>query len=109
MENQTKPEGAERTDLLQEKNPVAVQNTYSTNPYAESIINVCALVILILGLLAGIVLIVGSINSGRGLAITTLAGFGVIVIALIQWAFLKVLCNISRNLFNINDFIQRNH
>lgn len=108
MENQTPRIGPD-ADLLQEQRPVAVKIPYSTNPRAETIINICALVILIFGLLSGIVLIVGSISSGSGeaIAFTTMLGIGAIIFALIQWAFLKVLCNISRNLFNIYDFIRR--
>lgn len=108
MENQTPRIGPD-ADQLQEQRPVAVKIPYSTNPRAETIINICALVILIFGLLSGVIMIIGSISSGSGgaMALTTIIGIGVIIFALIQWAFLKVLCNMSRNLFNIYDFIRK--
>ena len=98
MEQQTNPEqGQALKNLLgaQEK-PVSAVNPesspYTTNSTAESVVDV----------LAVLILIAQGVDTSYGGAILIGWGVALIVTAIIQWAFLKVLCNISRNLFNIN-------
>ncbi|SEA22524.1 hypothetical protein SAMN05444145_102198 [Alistipes timonensis JC136] len=108
MEQQTNPEqGQALKNLLgaQEK-PVSAVNPesspYTTNSTAESVVDVLAVLILIGGIIGGIILIAQVVDTSYGGAILIGWGVALIVTAIIQWAFLKVLCNISRNLFNIN-------
>ncbi len=84
---------------------------YSVNPNAESILNGVASV----GLAIGWVLAIISIIVGIAVAyeedivgyalIGILAGGVILLIAYITWAQLKVIVNISRSLYNINDAI----
>ena len=80
--------------------------SYSTNSGAESFINVLAIILLILGCLGGIALIINGADSRYGGEMLIAGGCILILSSLIQWAFLNVLVNISRNLFNINAFLR---
>ena len=88
---------------------------YAVNPSAESTVNGIASFLLIMGCIACFIcLIVGMgqlSDSGYGHKTigwtTILTGIIVFVISLIQWAFMKVFVNISRNLYNINDILHQ--
>lgn len=108
----------EQKDVFQsvmesEVEPKPVQNGYSshsTNATAETIINVLAALLLIAGVIGGFALIIEGANSSGGYydAGPAQIVFGIIVIfiSVIQWAFVKIIINISRNLFNINEFLR---
>lgn len=85
-----------------------VQNNYSVNPNAESIVNVIAGIFLWGSIIAFILTLI----AGLFIAISEGEDAGWIVVAcsvlllpsgFISWAFLKVFVNISRSLYNINE------
>ena len=110
-----------------ELKPKQVQNRYSshsTNAAAETVLNALAELLLIAGLIGGAILIwvgvsVTSIDSHYFSyyweeGIRTILGISVIIIgviviiaSIIQWASMKIYINISRNLFNINEFLRK--
>lgn len=100
----------ERKDVFQsvmESEVKPVRSSY--NATAEIIFNVLATLLLIGGIVGGIVLIItGTIDpSGYGVGtVMVIWGVVVIFISVIQWAFTKIIINISRNLFNINEFLR---
>lgn len=105
----------EQKDVFQsimESEAEPVRNSYSshsTNATAETIINVLATLLLFGGIIGGIALIIAGITDasryGAG-PVEFFGGFLVIFISVIQWAFTKIIINISRNLFNINEFLR---
>ena len=113
MEQQNNPNWNEvlKELLGEKKESAAAENPaiapHSTNSAAETIVDILAVVLLIGGIIGGIALIAAGADMRYGGEPLIIGGVATIVLALIQWAFLKVLCNISRNLFNINDFIRR--
>ncbi len=83
---------------------------YDVNPAAENAVNTVARVILVLGIIIGFVLFLGGLGYiGKNEPIIVcgmmLAAMIVVILAIVLWAFLKVLVNISRNLYNINSNI----
>lgn len=83
---------------------------YRTNPLAESIGSAVAVFIFTLSVIAALVLIViGVINmsiDGK-MGIESIAiGLVVLISGAISWAALKIIVNISRNLFNINEALR---
>lgn len=91
--------------------PVKI-NKYPVNPGAENTINAVAAVLLIVGIIVCAGCVVGGliVTAGLGDAKAWLIGVGVglliLLSYLVQWAFVKVIVNISRNLYNINASIQ---
>ena len=87
------------------------KKNYSVNPNAENILNAVATIGLAIGwVLAIISIIVGIAVASQeeivGYALVgILAGGVILLIAYITWAQLKVIVNISRSLYNINDAI----
>lgn len=86
------------------------KNAYSVNPSAELIINILATVLLFLGIIVSAISIVGGIayiDMGLGITaygISIIAGGMIIfIVSIVQWAWFKIIINISRNLFNINE------
>lgn len=85
---------------------------YDVNPRAETILNtaikvgfVIYCIICIAGFLGGII---ASVSEYEGIyLLISLGSLFLFLIALILWAFGKVLINISRNLFNINEEIKK--
>ena len=87
---------------------------YSVNPKAEGILDGIATTVLIIG---WVIAIIGAI-VGIALAIEdevavyallgVLGGALVLLIFYVIWARLKVLINMSRNLFNIHEELQNN-
>jgi hypothetical protein len=86
-------------------------STYSVNPIAESVVNILATILFIIGFIISFVSIVGGIilltddvwsypAYGIGLIVGGIVWF---IISIIQWAWFKIIVNISRNLFNINE------
>ncbi len=85
---------------------------YSVNPNAENVLNGVAATILVIGWIFGIVGIIAGIAAAidQGEWFYALAGFlggGLILLTFyIVWAELKVIINISRSLYNINDELE---
>lgn len=84
---------------------------YEVNPTAENTVNTVAGILLIIGIIGAFAGLVGGL--GMFSDNETAAGWGfisggvmVFLIGLLEWAFLKVFVNISRNLYNINDVLQ---
>ena len=85
---------------------------YDVNPAAESIISTLATVILVVGCIGGFIIFVMCLamvnNLGAGMIFAGLFGGGLFaLIFVLQWAILRVVVNISRNLFNINDQLKK--
>lgn len=104
----------EQENVFQSIMDGSVQNSYSshsTNAAAETIVNVVAILVLIAGIFCGMALIGNGVDlnnsfRGNGGTVLIIAGVIVIIISIIQWAFMKIVINISRNLFNINEFLR---
>lgn len=79
---------------------------YSVNASAETVINILAILILIGGVIGSIALIAAGSDMRYGGEAMIIGGITLLVIAVLQWAFLRILVNISRNLFNINSFLR---
>lgn len=86
----------------------------STDSNAESVVNTLAVIVFIIGVIvAFILLVIGatklqdsySVEQGIGGVLIVLS-IAVGVVSLIQWAIIKVLVNISRNLFNIRYLLE---
>lgn len=84
---------------------------YAVNPSAESMINVIASIVLVLGILIGVVCIIAAIalfndyETESGWTLLCI-GVGAFILFFITWAFIKVLVNISRNMYNIIEAIR---
>lgn len=81
---------------------------FPVDPKAETVLNVFAVVLLVIGIIGGFFCLIAGLvqlsdpyfgGVGWGLVLT---GIFIALIGLLQWAALKVLVNISRNLYNIN-------
>lgn len=79
---------------------------YSVNASAETVVNVLAIVTLIGGIIGCIALFIAGSDMTHGGEAMVIGGIALLVIAVLQWAFLRILVNISRNLFNINSFLR---
>ncbi len=87
-----------------------MENNYKVNSGAETVLNVLNTVLFVLFTLLSIAMVgIGIAQQGDGnpYGIAVIVG-GVVVFlsGLVSWAALKVVINISRNLFNINDAIR---
>ena len=83
---------------------------YRTNPLAESIGAAVAVIIFTFSVIAALILIVSgifSISFEERIGIAYIAaGLAVLISGTISWAGLKIIVNISRNLFNINEALR---
>lgn len=94
---------------------VSINQQFEVNPNAEKILNSIATAFIVVSWIIGIILIiVGIIVASEGSSFempAAIAGivFGVIqiLIGYIAWASLKVVVNISRNLYNINSNLSK--
>jgi hypothetical protein len=81
-------------------------STFSVNSKAESVLNVVANVLLVLGIIAGVVVLIGGAVSGDGDQVLAgmIAGPVMFVFSgLLPWACIKVVVNMSRNLHAIRE------
>jgi hypothetical protein len=79
---------------------------YAVNPLAESTLNVVAVIVLVIGILSGlIVLFVGILSDDSlGLMYGLIAGPAMFLFCgLLPWACIKVVVNMSRNLYAIRE------
>lgn len=91
--NQGKPE----TKSVEQK--VLESQYFEVNPSAEGVVNVIALVNLIIGILGFVVLMIVALSEEEWSFFGI--GVAVLVVGIVWWAFLKVLVNISRSLYNV--------
>lgn len=97
-------------DIKEESDSLnSIRQPFPVNPTAEKIINLTAIIYLAISIFCFISLLIYSIleflrNSGiQEESVLSLAlAFGILFSGFIYWAFIKVLCNISNNLYNIN-------
>lgn len=84
---------------------------YAVDSGAETVVNTVAEVLKWIGIIGGIIaLLIGFImltSGGPAGAIILASGIGAILVGVISWAFLKLLVNISRNLFKIHDQLEK--
>lgn len=73
---------------------------FEVNPSAEGVVNVIALVNLIIGILGFVVLLIVALSEEEWLFFGI--GAAALVVGIVEWAFLKVLVNISRSLYNVS-------
>lgn len=82
--------------------------SHEVNPAAEKVVNSLANVILWIGcIIAAFMVIYGlSVSALHGFA---MLGVGIVIVVsvIVQWAFLRVVVNISRNLYNINEALRQ--
>ncbi len=81
-----------------------MENRYNVNPNAENVCNVVAIVFLIVSISCALIcLFVGvAVNAFFGI----LGAIIFVIAGLVSWASLKVVVNISRSLYNINDALR---
>lgn len=83
--------------------------SYCVDPNAENVLNGVAVFILIIGIIAAIALLIAGFNEldsryGEAQGIIYISsGIIAFVVALVQWAGIKVIVNISRSLYNIHN------
>ena len=86
-------------------------DTFEVNPRAENIADRVAGIILVLGWIIGIILVLlGIFAAGDGEIVSlfiSLGGVIYILLSYVIWAFIKMLVNMSRNLFNIKDILKQ--
>ncbi len=81
---------------------------YSVNPAAESISSAVASVVLAVSLILAVICLIASFAAGGDmLPALLLSGVAIAVIGLISWASMRMLVNISRSLYNINDALRK--
>lgn len=81
---------------------------YSVNPAAESISTAVASIVLAISLILAVVCLVASFASGGDmLPALLISGVAIAVIGVISWASMRMLVNISRSLYNINDALRK--
>ena len=82
--------------------------SHEVNPAAEKVVNSLANVILWIGcIIAAFMVIYGlSVSALYGFA---MLGVGIVIVVsvIVQWAFLRVVVNISRNMYNINEALRQ--
>ena len=87
------------------------ESPYKVNPVAERVLDIFLKTVLIICLISSVILALGSIvvaaAEGEGTYLWGILGSAFFALgAAISWAAGKVLINISRNLYNINDALR---
>ena len=90
------------------------ENKYKVNPAAEGVCSAVASIVLWLFIIGAVVLLVLGIMSFSDYDeetgfILIISSVVCILIGTFSWANMKMLVNISRNLYNINDAIRSQH
>jgi hypothetical protein len=81
-------------------------SSFSVNSKAESVLNVVANVLLVLGIIAGVVVLIGGVCHREPMMamMAMIAGPAMFVFSgLLPWACIKVVVNMSRNLHAIRE------
>lgn len=84
--------------------------TYSVDSGAETVVSTVAEVLKWIGILGGgLAVLIGLVTVGEEAIGGILIGAGIVALitGIISWAFLKLLVNISRNLFRIHDLLKK--
>ena len=102
--------GAEKQQSTPQIEEIEKISKYAVSPTAENIVNGIAGFMLAIGLIALLVGLLGGMgefSDGETALGWAFLGGGIVLflISLVEWAFLKVFVNISRNLYNINDVL----
>ena len=82
-----------------------MKNRYYVNPNAENVCNVVSIVFLVVSIICAFI----SLSAGfaaDGVVYGILGAVICIIVGVVSWASLKVIVNISRSLYNINDAIR---
>jgi len=102
--------GAEKPEIAPQVEEIEKISKYAVSPAAENTVNTVAGILLAIGILGAVIGFFGGIIEFSD--DETAAGWGFIgggavifLAGLLEWAFLKVFVNISRNLYNINDVL----
>ncbi|NLZ19574.1 MAG: hypothetical protein GXY24_04820 [Bacteroidales bacterium] len=86
------------------------EKQYYVNPLAESVGSVLATIIFIITMLVSFALIgfgVVQVQDGDSSGYYLMGGgIVLLVVGVISWAFLRIIINISRSLYNINDALR---
>lgn len=87
------------------------ENRYSVNPAAESVCSAVAAILLTLFIIGAVVLIilgvVAFVDGDTTYGLIFCGGATIcFIVGLFNWASMKMLINISRSLYNINDAIR---
>ncbi len=107
--------GAEKTTASETGGePNAAENnalSYAVDSGAETVVNTVAEVLKWIGIIGGVlaffvgIVMIGEEGAVGGILIGS--GIAAILTGIISWAFLKLLVNISRNLFKIHDQLEK--
>jgi len=102
--------GAERTDPTPPEEEIEKISKYAVNPSAENTVSTVASILLAVGIICLVVGFFGALiefaedETAIGWAFLG-GGLLLFLASWLEWAFLKMLVNISRNLYNINDVL----
>ena len=102
--------GAEKPEIAPQVEEIEKISKYAVSPAAENTVNTVAGILLAIGILGAVIGFFGGFiefTEGETAAGWGFIGGGVVIFlaGLLEWAFLKVFVNISRNLYNINDVL----
>lgn len=107
--------GAEKTTASETGGePNAAENnavSYAVDSGAETVVNTVAEVLKWIGIIGGVlaffvgIVMIGEEGAVGGILIGS--GIAAVLTGIISWAFLKLLVNISRNLFKIHDQLEK--
>lgn len=101
---------AEKPEIAPQVEEIEKISKYAVSPAAENTVNTVAGILLAIGILGAVIGFFGGIiefSDDEAAAGWGFIGGGVAIFlaGLLEWAFLKVFVNISRNLYNINDVL----
>ena len=82
-----------------------MENRYYVDPNAENACNVVAIVFLIVSIICALVCLLAGLASDA-IIYGFLGAVIFVIIGIVSWASLKVVVNISRSLYNINDALR---
>lgn len=82
-----------------------MENRYYVNTNAENVCNVVAIVFLIVSIICALVCLLAGLASDA-IIYGFLGAVIFVIIGIVSWASLKVVVNISRSLYNINDVLR---
>lgn len=102
--------GAEKPENAPQVEEIEKISKYAVSPAAENTVNTVAGILLAIGILGAVIGFFGGViefTDDEAAAGWGFIGGGVVIFlaGLLEWAFLKVFVNISRNLYNINDVL----
>lgn len=101
---------ANRSETTSPAGGVGRISKYAVNPAAEGTVNTVAGILLAIGIIGGVIGLFGGMmafneDESRVAWSFIIGGLLIFLTGLMEWAFLKVFVNISRNLYNINDVL----